>query len=129
MPFVFFFKKSLEDVKAVFIMTNIFALVIRLQKTSRRLDQDKNICLIHMSSKRLQDVLLWRSQDVLRKRLEDFFKTSWRCLEDVLTKSWRCFQDILMKSCQEVFQTSSKLLQDILQRLTFSRRLQDVSLN
>ena len=47
--------RRLQD---VLIKTNIFALVISLQKTSsRRLGQDQYICLGHTSSRRLQEVL------------------------------------------------------------------------
>ena len=59
---------SSED---VLIKTNIFALLIRLQKTSsRRLHQGQHIRLGHTSSRRLQDVF-----KMFRKRLQDIFKT------------------------------------------------------
>ena len=52
--FIFVFRRRLQD---VLIKTNMFALALRLQKTSsRRLGQDQYICLSHMSSRRLQDV-------------------------------------------------------------------------
>ena len=52
--FVFVFRKRLQD---VLIKTNIFALVIRLKKTSsRRLGKDQYIRLGYTSSKLLQDV-------------------------------------------------------------------------
>ena len=94
---------SSED---VLIKMNIFALVIRLQKTSsRRLDQDQYIRLGHTSSRRVQDV----------------FKTFSRHLQDVLP---RCLQDVFMTSCKNVFKTSLRLLEDVLK--TSSRRFQDV---
>ena len=62
---------SSED---VLIKTNMFALALRLQKTSsRRLGQDQYIRLVHTSSRRLQDI----------------FKTFWRRFEGVF-KLWRC---------------------------------------
>ena len=53
----------------VLIKTNMFASALGLQKTSsRRLGQDQYIRLGYTSSRRLQDVL--------QKRLQDIFKTS-----------------------------------------------------
>ena len=86
------FRKCLQD---VLIKTNIFALVIRLQKrSSRGLDQDQYICLGQASSRRLQD----------------FFKTSSRSL--AMTSSRR-FQDVFSKSRKK---KSSRHLQDVLPR-------------
>ena len=86
----------------VLIKTNIFALALRLQKTSsRRLGQDQYIRLGYTSSRRIQDV----------------FKTSSRCLQVVLP---RRLQDVL----KNVFKTSSRGPQDVLR--TFSRHLQDI---
>ena len=66
---------------------NIFALVIRLQKTpSRRLGQDQDTRLGHTPSRHLEDVL--------QKRLQDFLKTF-----------WRRFQDVLRRYLQDVFKT------------------------
>ena len=78
--FVFVLRRRLED---VLIKTNMFALDLRLQKTS---------------SRRLQDVLVKtnifalaiRLQDVLQKRLQDIFKTSSRRIAKI---SSRRFQD------------------------------------
>ena len=71
--------RRLQD---VLIKTNMFALALRLQKTSsRRLGQDQYIRLGYTSSRRLQDVFKTSSrrlQDVLQKRLQDIFKTSSR---------------------------------------------------
>ena len=92
---------SSED---VLIKTNMFALALRLQKTSsRRLGQDQYIRLGYTSSRRLQDVFKTSSrrlaktssrhlQDVLPRRLQDVFKTSSR---HVANTSWRHFQDVL----------------------------------
>ena len=85
--FVFVFRTRLQD---VLIKTNIFALVIRLQKTS---------------SRRLQDVLVKTNIFVLAIRLQDVFKTFSRRLQDVFKTSSRRLQD--------VFKTSSRRLQDI----------------
>ena len=60
--------------------------------SSRRLGQDQYICLGHMSSRRLQDVL----------------KTSSRHLPDVLKTSSRCLQDIFKTSCKDIFKTFSR---------------------
>ena len=86
----------------IFIKTNIFALAIRLQKTSlRRLDQDQYIRLSHTSSRRLQHVLKTSSRR-LQKCLQGIFKTSSRRFEDVFKTSSRrlamipsgCFEDV-----------------------------------
>ena len=64
---VFVFRSGLQD---VLIKTNIFNLLIRLQKmSSRRLHQDQYIHLGHTSSRRLQDVFKTSS-----KHLQDVFK-------------------------------------------------------
>ena len=100
--------------KDVLMKTNIFLLIIRLQKTSsRRLGQDQYIRLGYTSSRRLQDVLSRRLQDVLPRRLEDVLKTSWktssRHLQDVfetyhqvklflLTRLWEAFNTFLRRS-------------------------------
>ena len=84
--FVFVFRTCLQD---VLIKANIFALVIRLQKTF---------------SRRLQDVLVKTNIFVLAIRLQDVFKTFSRRL-----------QDVFKTSCQDVFKTFSRRLQDVLQ--------------
>ena len=95
--FVFVFRRRLQD---VFIKTNMFALVLHLQKTSsrrlhqdeyvrlsltpsedvfktssRRLGQDQYIHLDHMSSRRFQNVLPRRLQDVFKTSCKDIFQT------------------------------------------------------
>ena len=98
--FAFVFRRRLQD---VLIKTNIFTILIRLQKTSsRRLDQDQYIRLGHMSSRRLQDVFKTSSkhlQDVLEKRLQDIFKTSSRRLANT---SSRRLQDIFKMSSRRL---------------------------
>ena len=90
-------KTSSRRLQDVLIKTNMFALALRLQKTSsRRLDQDEYVRLsltssedvFKTSSRRLgQDQYIRlgytssrRLQDVLQKRLQDIFKTFWRCI-------------------------------------------------
>ena len=138
MSFVFVFRKRLQN---VLIKTNMFALALRLQKTSsRRLGQDQYIRLGHTSSRCLQDVFKTSSrrlQNVLPRRLQDVLKTSSRRLNDVLKTSSRRLQDIIKTSCQDVFNMSSKRLQDFLKNVFMtssirlvkisSRRFQDVS--
>ena len=129
---------SSED---VFIRTNIFALLIPLQKTSsRRLDQYQYIRLGHTFSRRFEDVL-----KTSLKRLQDIFKTSYK---KVFKKSSRRFEDVFKASSAQrfsafanVFNTSSiracntsskKRLQDFLKTSwrrvckMSSRRFQDV---
>ena len=65
--------RRLQD---VLIKTNMFALALRLQKTSsRRLGQDQYIRLGYTSSRRLQDVLQKRLQDIFKTSCKDIFKT------------------------------------------------------
>ena len=77
--FVFDFRRRLQD---VLIKTNMFALALRLQKTS---------------SRRLQDVLVKTNIFVLAIRLQDVFKTFSRRL-----------QDIFKTSCKDIFKTFSR---------------------
>ena len=102
--FVFVFRRLLQD---VLIKTNIFALVIRLQK---------------MSSRCLQDVLVKTNIFILAIRLQDVFKTSSR---RVAKTSSRLLQDFFKRSCQNVFKTSSRRLQDVFK--TSSRCLAKMS--
>ena len=82
--FLFAFRRRLED---VLIKTNMFALALRLQKTSSRRLQDVLVkTSIFLLAIRLQDVFKMfsrRLQDVLQKRLPDIFKASSRRFEDV----------------------------------------------
>ena len=112
----------------------------------RRLDQDQYISLGHTFSRRLQDFLQKRLQDIFKtfsRRLQDAFKTSSRRVQDVLPRRLqdifktpsrrfqdvfkmfsRRLQDVFKASCQDVFKTSSRHLQNAFE--TFWRRLQDV---
>ena len=109
--FVFFF---LQD---VFIKTNIFTPVMRLQKRS---------------SRRLQDVLIKTNIFALAVRLQDIFKTSSRHF-DILktfqgiqkvfkTSSGRLAKTSFEMSCKNVVKTSSRCL-----AIMSSRRFQDAS--
>ena len=98
--FVFVLRRRLED---VLIKTNMFALDLRLQKSSsRRLGQDQYIRLGHTSSRRLQDVFKTSSRRLAKRssrHLQDVFKTSSRRLEkrlqDIFKTFWRRLQDFL----------------------------------
>ena len=110
--FCFLQKKS----SGVFIKTNIFALVIRLQKTSSRcLEQIQHSSWLYIfktSSRRFQDVFKTSSrrakmsfrhpQKVLLRRLQDIFKTSSRGLTKA---SLRHLQDVLQRCLQDFFNT------------------------
>ena len=78
--FVFVFKRRPQD---VLMKTNIFLLIIRLQKTS-------------------SDVLVKINIFVLSIRLQDLFKTPWRHLQDVL-KTYHQVQLFLLIILWEVF--------------------------
>ena len=100
--FVFIFRRRLQD---VLIKTNIFALVIRPQKTSSRLHQD---------------VLIKTNIFILVIRLQDAFKTFSRRLhhkyirpsstssKDVFKTFLKRLQDVLQKLLQDIFKTSSR---------------------
>ena len=107
--FVFVCRRRLQD---VLIITNMFTLALRLQKTSSRgLGQDQCIRLGHRFSRRLQKVFKMSSrrlQDVLSKRLEDIFKTSSRRFEDAFKTSLRHLQDVFKTSCKDIFKTFSR---------------------
>ena len=71
------------------IKRNIFALLIRLQKTSsRRLHQDQHIRLGHTSSKRLEDVFktYYQVKLFLVTQFQDIFETYSKCFWDVLLR-------------------------------------------
>ena len=105
--FVFVFRRRLQD---VLIKTNMFALALRLQKTSsRRLGQDQYIRLGYTSSRRLQDVFKTSSrrlaktssrhlQDVLQRYLQDVFKTYYQVKLFLLTRLWEAFNTFLRRS-------------------------------
>ena len=111
---------SSED---VLIKTNIFALVLRLQKTSWSRPIYSSWPYVFKASSR-------RFQNVLQKRLQDIFKTSRRrfCSDDVFKTSSRLLAKISSRRLQNVFKTSvktsSRHFQDVFK--TFSIHLQDV---
>ena len=100
--FVFVFRRRLQD---VLIKANMFALALRLQKTSWRSIYSSWRYVFKTSSRCFQDVL--------QKRLQDIFKTSWKTssghLQDVfktyhqvklflLTRLWEAFNTFLRRS-------------------------------
>ena len=105
------------------IKTNIFTLVIRLQKTfSRRLVQDQYIPLGHTSSRRLQDILPRRLQtfprrlqDFLQEHLQGICKTFSRRSEDVFKTSSKRLQDVLQNCLQDIFKKFSGHFQEVFQ--------------
>ena len=126
--FVFVFKRRFQD---VLTKTNIFALLISLQKRSwSRTTYLSWLYVFKTFSILLQDVskMSWLYafktssrllQDVFQKRFQDIFNTSSRRLEDLFQKR---LQDIFKTSCKNVFKTSSRRLTKM-----YSRRFQDVS--
>ena len=123
-------KMSSRRLQDVFIKTNIFALLIRLQKTSwRRLDQDQYTRLGHTSSRHFQDVFKTAWKNVFKTSSRSFqkvFKTSLRYLQDVFKMSSRHLQEVfktyrqvklfLLTRFQDVFEIYSKRFWDVLQR-------------
>ena len=98
--FVFVFRRYLQN---VLIKTNIFILVIHLQKTSsRRLTKNQYVPLDYISSRRLQDVFKTFSQDVFITSSKHLAKTS-----------SRSFQKLFKTSCKDVFKASSRRFQDV----------------
>ena len=104
-----------EDVfQEVLIKTNIFILVVRLQKTSsRRLTQDQYFRLGHTSSRSFQDVF-----KTFLRCLQDVFKTSLRRLQVIFKAS---FQNVFKISCKNILKTTSRRLQVKLFLLTCLR--------
>ena len=111
--------RCLED---VLIKTNMFALVIRLQKTSQDVFKTSWSRQIYLAwpyvFRRLQDVLKISSrrpakassrhiQDVLPRPIQDVFKTSSRRLQNrlqyIFKMSSRPLQDIFKTSCKDAF--------------------------
>ena len=90
---------SSED---VLITTNIFALVIRLQKTSsRRLGQDQYIRLGHTSSRCLQDVFKTSSRRLAKtssRHLQDVFKTYHQAKLFLVTRLREVFNLLLRRN-------------------------------
>ena len=122
--------RRLQD---VLMKTNIFVLLIRLQKTSSRRLQDAFIKTnIFVLAIVLQDVFKTfsrRLQDIFKmssRRPQDIFKTSSRCFENVFKTSSRHLQDVfktyyqvkvfLVTQFQDIFETYSKRFWDVLLR-------------
>ena len=106
--FVFGFRRSLQDV----YQDEYIPLTLTLSEDDFKTSWSRPIYL-SWSSRRLQDVLPRRSQDVHGKPLQNVFKT--------FSKR---FQDIFKTSCKNVLTTSSRRLRDVLK--TSSRRLEDI---
>ena len=84
-------KTSSRCLQDVLIKTNMFALALRLQKTSsRRLGQDQYIRLGHMSSRHLQDIL--------QRYLQDVFKAYHQVKLFLLTRLRQVFNTFLRRS-------------------------------
>ena len=102
---------SSED---VLIKTNIFALVIRLQKTSwSRPVYSFWPYVFKLSSRRFQDVFKTSCKNIFKassRCFQDVFKMSSRHLQDVLL---RRFQDVLQKRLQDIFKTSLIRFEDV----------------
>ena len=101
--YIFVFRRHLQD---VLNKTNIFTLVIPLQKTSSR--------RWYTTWRRLEGIF----ETFSRRFAENVFKTSSRRLEDVLKTSERHLHDVLERRLQDVLE---KCLQDIFK--TFSRHI------
>ena len=120
-PYSYVFRRCFQD---VLIKTNIFVLIIHLQKFFQTFSRGlqgaiKTSCknVFKTSSRRLQDIL-----KMLSRRLQDVFKASWprriylpysyvfrRRLQDVLIKT-NIF--VLIIYLQDIFKMFSRGLQD-----------------
>ena len=129
-PYSYVFKRRLQDV----IKTNIFALLIRLQRTSWSRPN------IFVSVIRLQDVFKMSCQDIFKMFSRCLAKRSSRHLQEVFKRFWirlphvikaniftllmrlqRMFWSrpnifVLVTLLQNIFKTSSRRLQDVLTR-------------
>ena len=106
-------KTSLRCLQEVLIKTNIFLLIIRLQKTSWR---------------RLQEVFKtssWRLQDAFKTFSRHVGKTSLRRLQDVFKTYSRRLAKTPSRLLENVFRTFHKYV--LKTSKTPSRRFQDVS--
>ena len=97
----------LEDV-----LKTSFVFVFR-----RRLDQDEYIHLTHTSSYGVFKTSSRRFQDVLPRRLQDVFKTSSTHLARTFS---RPLQNVFKTSCKTIFKTSTRRFEDVYK--TFWRR-------
>ena len=117
--FVFVFRRRLQDVFKTSWSRRIYSpdsyfFRRRLQEVFKTLDQDQYIRLGHTSSRRYQDVLRKRLQDILKtssRHFQDVFKTSSRHLQDILL---RRFQDVFKTSCKDVFKTCSRRIIELI---------------
>ena len=104
--FVFVFRRRLQD---VLVKINIFALAIRLQKTSSRRFQDvlpKRLQdIFKTSSRRFQDFFKASCKDVFNTVSRHLARTSLRHPQDVFKTFWRHLQDVLERYLQDVFKT------------------------
>ena len=80
--FVFIFRRRFQD---VFIKTNIFVLIIRLDHTSSRSLQD----VLKTSSRRLAKTSCKSVFKISSRRLQDVLKTSSRRLAKMPSRCWR----------------------------------------
>ena len=101
--YIFVFRRHLQD---VLNKTNIFTLVIPLQKTSSR--------RWYTTWRRLEGIFETFAKDAFCKtssrHLEDILKTFWRRLKGIFMTSW---QDVFKTCWKNVFKTSSRPFQDI----------------
>ena len=107
--FVFVFRRRLDQDE--YVRLSPACLEDAIKTPSRRLGQYQYICLGHTSSRRLQDVLQKRLQDIFKtssRRLQNVFKTSWktssRHLQDVL-KTYHQVKLFLLTRLWEAFNT------------------------
>ena len=114
--FVFVFRRRLQD---VLIKTNMFALALRLQKTSwSRPIYSSWPYVFKTSSRRFQDVLKTSSRRPAKmssRRLQDVLKASSRHLQDVL-KTYYQVKVFLVTQFQDIFEKYSKRFWDVLPR-------------
>ena len=87
----------------------------------RRLEDVFKMSFVFVFRRRLDQNQYNRLGHTSSRRLQDVFKTSSRLLQDVLP---RLLQDVLQKRLQDIFKTSSRRFQDVFK--TFSRRVQDI---
>ena len=101
--FVFLFRTRLQD---VLIKTNIFALVIRFQKTSLSRPTYSSLPYVcKKSSRRFQDLFNMSCQDVCNTSSRRLAETSSRHLQEIFKSFCRRRQDIFKTSWKDVFKT------------------------
>ena len=86
--FVFVFRRRFDQDE--YVRLSPACLEDAIKTPSRRLGQYQYICLGHTSSRRLQDVL--------QKRLQDIFKTYHQVKLFLLTRLWEAFNTFLRRS-------------------------------